>query len=1484
MQLLFLPNCFIKYCIHYFKGKSIKKSAKILAILILIIASLIILAWAGLRTPAVQTIVAKKIINQLSAKSGISISIKKVRYRLNNSLLIKDLLIKDERHDTLIYINKIEANIKNIDLNLNNIYFKNIKINKAYTNTYNITNDSLNFSFLLKKLKKDSSKPFNWKIKCDELNIFKSSVKHKTLYKNPFLLNHISISINDISIDSTKILFSTKSVILHKNNSALIKDLAFNIEIIKDDFKLSNLNLFTRNSHFDIQQAHFFKDSDGDNIGKLNIISSRINLNDFSFINPKFKNINEEFSISGNLDIDKQTISGKNIKLFVGNKSSVHANMRVINYKNKDEIAYFVNFENAFTNRTDIANIAMGFFQKDSSEIPTDLKVMGDIAYQGILKGNADSITSQGKISTSVGIIESNLSIRKNINEFIIDGNIKTDPIYLNEIVKNEMFGDLALNMNTSGTYSKKHGIDLKLSGYIKNIDINEYNIDSILIDGNVSNDQFRGKISSYDPNLRADFEGIVSFAPSPSYNFVSHIYSANLYALGFSNTDSTANLSVNLNAKFSGQSFDSSDGTILISDLFYFQDTTYLATDSILIRSVLTNKGKKLTFRSEFIDASFIGNYNLVSLIKDLKVFTHSMLPSFTNASKLTASGLNNFNFSVNAKYPHPIIEILMPGLSISPGTKIDGVFNSNKQQLQFTCLSNQIDYNNQKISDFSLKTYTKNNKLFINLDSKEYQYSKSNSLKNVLLSLSIHNDSIQSNLNWNNWLDKNYSGNINSLAIILPGFKKNEPNIKVNFYPSNIIVVDTLWTLNECSVKKDSSGITLQNIHIEKGESVLEVDGKISDNPTDSIILNIKKVDLNNLNILLKKDRLNFGGFLSGKCVLKDLKGEHKIDSDLEIQNLLLNKQLIGQTKIKTHWNKEMVQLDLEGSTYKNQKQTFKFSGFIAPGRKEMLIDLNLIDQDMEILEAFLRPTFDNITGTLSGNIRIYGNPKSPLWKGTTFAKKTTLEIVPTNVKYHFSDSLRFINNKILFNNVALYDRDSNYAIINGHIYNTDLKQFGVNFKITTDKILGFDTKHNHNPYYYGTVYGAGIVDIAGPTKEITIGIAATTLNNSKFFIPLAGKGDIKDNEFIAFVDHSKQEKNIRNTKAITEKKTKTTINIDVNITPATEVQIIFDPKIGDVLKANGNAQINMVSKPDEFAMYGDYVIEKGEFLFTLHDVINKRLDIVQGSSVSWNGHPGIADVDLDAIYRVRRASIYDLTQAESDKEKRIPVDCHLLMTNTLTNPDINFSVEVTSNTNNEVIEQLNSLPEDELNKQIISLLLLNKFAPLTITSSDNETSTSASLGATTVSELLSNQLSHWLSQLNSDFDLGFTLRPGTETIETEYELALSTTLWNDRVTVYGNLGYGGQNTQADKTNSQYTTDFTVELKVNKKGNIRVRAFQKENDDIDELNPAPYKQGIGIFYTEEFDKFSELMQRIFRKEYATKPKEVEVESESDS
>ncbi|GAI73195.1 unnamed protein product, partial [marine sediment metagenome] len=185
-------------------------------------------------------------------------------------------------------------------------------------------------------------------------------------------------------------------------------------------------------------------------------------------------------------------------------------------------------------------------------------------------------------------------------------------------------------------------------------------------------------------------------------------------------------------------------------------------------------------------------------------------------------------------------------------------------------------------------------------------------------------------------------------------------------------------------------------------------------------------------------------------------------------------------------------------------------------------------------------------------------------------------------------------------------------------------------------------------------------------------------------------------------------------------------------------------------------------------------------------------------------------------------------------------------------LMNPNINFDIFLPTADEETKTYLKNSINTDEeLSKQFLSLLVINSFLPdPNLTPSTFQPSTpgySPAVGIAT-SELLSNQLNHWLSQISNDFDIGFNYRPGDEITSNEMEVALSTQLLNDRVTINGNVDVRGNQTTQTNT-SNIAGDFNVDVKINQSGKLRVKAFTRANDKLI-YEWAPYTQGIGLFY----------------------------------
>jgi hypothetical protein len=364
------------------------------------------------------------------------------------------------------------------------------------------------------------------------------------------------------------------------------------------------------------------------------------------------------------------------------------------------------------------------------------------------------------------------------------------------------------------------------------------------------------------------------------------------------------------------------------------------------------------------------------------------------------------------------------------------------------------------------------------------------------------------------------------------------------------------------------------------------------------------------------------------------------------------------------------------------------------------------------------------------------------------------------------------------------------------------------------------------------------------------------------------------------------------------VRDKKSRVTgldMNFDLEVTPDAEVQIVFDPKVGDIIRGNGNGNLNLqISNDGKFLMFGDFAIESGDYLFTLQNIINKKLRVERGGTIQWNGDPVDAIIDMRAIYSTKAVPSVLVPDAPAYlKDKRYPVDCHLIMTDKMMNPKLQFEIILPTaedETKNFVKNAITT--DEELTKQFLSLLVINNFSSSQFSSGNAiGTAQGAGMAGVTTSELLSNQLSNWLSQISNDFDIGVNYRPGDEITTDQLEVALSTQILDDRVTIHTNLDVGGSQTTATQegtSTKNITGEFDVNVKLTNDGKLSLKAYNHSNDD-QLYTTSQYTQGVGFIYREDFNTFGELVRRYWdaifsgnkRKEKNKSPEEEEKEQE---
>jgi hypothetical protein len=346
-----------------------------------------------------------------------------------------------------------------------------------------------------------------------------------------------------------------------------------------------------------------------------------------------------------------------------------------------------------------------------------------------------------------------------------------------------------------------------------------------------------------------------------------------------------------------------------------------------------------------------------------------------------------------------------------------------------------------------------------------------------------------------------------------------------------------------------------------------------------------------------------------------------------------------------------------------------------------------------------------------------------------------------------------------------------------------------------------------------------------------------------------------NVSENDFIIFINaldtlDKEKEKYVVDMKGLT-------LNLDVDVTYAADIEIFLPNSMGNI-KGNGNGNIRLGVNPrGDFTINGDYVIEEGNFNFSLENLIGREFDIKSGSKISWTGNPYDANIDITAVYPVKTTltGLRLQTDSTSVYNTRVNVECIVDLKNDLFNPDVHFSIDfenVAEDVKQIIYASLDTTDQSAMSQQMVTLLVLGSFS---------YASSTPNISATGF-KLLSNQLSDWLSKISKDFDIGINYQPGTSLTEDELEVALRTQLFNDRLSIDGNFGVRGTTKKSEKA-SDVLGDINIEYKITEDGHFRVRAFNRTNDISFLEDNAPYTQGVGIFYRKEFEKFGDLFRR---------------------
>jgi hypothetical protein len=1483
------------------KSKGIKKSI----VIFFIITGFLFLGWqafvALIKSAYVQTKIVHAATSILSDYLKTNVSIKSVDIEFFKTAVIEDIYVEDQHNDTLLYAKKLKVDIDLFSLSKNIISLSKVVLQDAnFKLKYYEGEDDLNLQFIIDTFSSNdtSSSTSSWNFSVNQVELINSKFSYRNYDETPMPtgIDFENIQLSEINIKLNNIHLGADSISAFIHNASFTEKSGFKLinlttlgSFSSTMISAKNFDLSTPNSHLTgtylmtYDSLESFSNFLEEVVLHGDFNNAVLNLSDIAYFAPDLEGINKKIKVTGNVKGPVSNLRGKNLELVIDEETHLNCEASITGLPDIEETYMRIKIKELITNKEQIDKIPIPPFNANEFVHTTEnFKWMGQIKFKGEISGFYNDFVAYGNFRTDLGNFFTDLSLKFNTKDGIptYKGNLKMQNFNIGKFLQVKEVGNTSLSAEINGKGFSENDLKANLKGNINAIYIDKYNYHNITVDGDIANKLFKGLLKVNDEHLQLDFIGEINFQNKlPEFNFIADIEKVELAQLKIIDRDTSSLLKTKIEINLIGNSFDNIIGSVNISNTDYSELKHKYSLKSIYLNAEYINSTEKeITLKSDIADGKIKGVFNIAEIGPSLYyLFENTVTRNATHyqTHKKDKNGhktFENFDLVLHLKNTQPITEIFYKDIEINENTHFTGSYNSETNYFRLNGTSPDLKLFGTDFKQFFINAKTENNVLTLSTGSARIQLSDSSWIDNFIIKTSTQKDSLNFYINWNNFKKTdNYSADISGHL-----YFNTLKNINGKLEKSNIVIADTLWYIDtQNALIIDTTNIAISNLALTTGHQSIRAFGNISQNPESPLKFNFENFLLENFNPLTASSGLNLKGTINGEGTITDAYESISFITDLKIDSLTINNEALGKASLNTIWNNRSEAIVVNGKLYRDTLTTFNISGNYYPSKKEENIDMTLYLNKfrLQLLNSFTEGIASNINGIATGKIALTGNISEPKLKGKINLQKTSFKIDYLNTTYTLSDDIIIENNWIGFDNIKIFDSKGNKAKATGTIFHKNFSDFNLDISIEADKFLCLNTNEFQNELYYGTAYVSGDVNINGTPEKLYFTINVKTEKGTQFFIPLGGSQDVTESSFITFITKDSTQLGIN---------TANDINLDgielkfeLDVTPDAEVQLIFDPKIGDIMKGRGNGHITMdINTQGRFTMIGDYIIEDGEYLFTLINVINKKFKVEKGGSISWNGSPYNATANLKAIYPIK-TSLYELG-IDTNSKRRIPVECVMELTNDLMKPDIKLNINLPGNKEKE--SQVRNLinNETEMNRQFFALLTLNHFVPTQNSIVSSADPGYASVGSTTSSELLSNQLSNWLTQISKDFDLGLNYRLGDEISAQEVELALSTQLLNDRLSIDGNIGLQGNNPNtATQNTNNVVGDVNIEYKLTEDGRFRTRAFNRTNNNNLTYVNSLYTQGVGIFYRIDFDKPKDIWQRLFKKENAKRKEE---------
>ena len=1394
--------------------------------------------------PSVQTFLGKEVAEALADKFGTKVEVGKVNLGFFNRIIIDDVMMYDQQGDSLIYASRLSAKIDYMAATQGKISVSSAQIFGLRANLYRQTAKSpANFQFVLDSLaSKDTTQHKPLDLHIGSLIIRRGAIAYNQRDVAPrsgvFSPQHIRVSelsshilLNHVTDNSIDLLL--KKLSFKDESGFKLQSLHFKLQADRQKATLKEFRLLMPRSELvldDLKATYRFE-------GKRfipeslhfegGIQQSKITFADVASLVPALRHFDDAVFVSSRFSGTANSISVPSLNLRTGS-GSINLQARGSYSHASSHPAWNADIANLNLSPAGVEFLAENLGSK--VKIPKEIQRLGTIHLTGKAKGYEKVLSAKGNIETDAG----NISLQAVKNDDRIKASVDTRGVNLGRILDNRKLGTVVAKIDAHGTM--KH---IFAKGNIARFDYGNYDFHNIEIDGDYDMKALRGTASIADPNVNLSVKG--------DYHLGSR-----LYAL-----DAAIN---HLRPTVLGMKM---------------HDPSY-SLDNISISA--NNKGKEghLDVEAPFVSLYARGQYDLTTIYGSIMRLVADKLPTIPGISKHAAKGYNDFTLQANITSAEVLQRMFGLPLSLTLPVHINGNISDAEKNVNLYINAPNFSWDGSAFHDANIELNTIGDSLRMEARiSQGLPYEKAPVYR---LRAAAADNNLSTLLYYANQSSKlPITGKIDTRTQFFTS-DNGATGVHVTVNPSEIMLGEKKWLLNPADIIYRKNELTVDMLNFSHGDQHIIINGKATPQATDSIVADLKDVDVAYILNLVNFHSVDFAGKASGKAVVKSIFQTPEAYANLDVKDFVFENGPLGTLHAKAAYDNQEGQINIDATAEDGPEHLTVINGYVSPKRNYIDLGIEANNTSLKFMENFCGSFLNNVEAWCKGKLNVVGDLKNINLVGDVVAHGR-MHMKQLGTDYTFNHlRAHAIPDDIQFEGDSIYDshyngKHSHFALIRGGIHHKHLTRLSYDLDIDANNFLGFDTHEFGDDTFYGTVFATGTVGIHGKSGETIIDIDATPEPHSIFVYNVASPDAISAGSFIHWNDatpyiyrpYSPDSDKDKKKDSSSNFSSDMRINFLVNTNPNLTLKLMMDDQTGDYITLNGNGVIraNYYNKGG-LDMFGNYVVDHGQYKLTIQNIIKKDFDFQPGGTIAFGGDPYNAPLNLQAKYTVNGVPLSDLNIGRSFSSNNIRVDCLMDITGTPGAPKVDFSMDlptVNSDAKQMIYSVINS--QEEMNQQVLYLLGIGRFYTQT---KNNQTSEDASqqsqtslamqsLLSGTISQQINNVLSSFVNSSNWNF--GANISTGNEGFNNaEYEGILSGRLLNNRLLFNGQFGYRDN---ANATQS-FIGDFDLRYLIFPNGNLSIHVYNQTNDRYFTRNSLN-TQGVGLIMKKDFFNLRDLL-----------------------